>query len=93
MRGLLVVALGAGAVAMLVVGLIGALAVHESTRSVDTLSRRLGPAQVSNAQFMRDMLDAETELRAYLISGEQQQLEDHRDALARALAIEVDLSS
>ena len=90
MRGLLLVALGIGAAVMLVIGLIGAFAVHESTETVDDLSQELGPAQVSNSEFMQAMLDAETELRAYLISGEQQQLVDHRAALAQVpLASEV----
>ncbi len=68
---------------MLVIGLIGAFAVHESTETVDDLSQELGPAQVSNSEFMQSMLDAETELRAYLISGEREQLLDHRAALAK----------
>ncbi len=81
MRRLLLAALGICAAAMLVVGAIGAFAVHESTATVDELSRELGPAQVSNAEFMQAMLDAETELRAYLISGEDAQLDDHLAAL------------
>jgi signal transduction histidine kinase len=76
---------------MLIVGAIGSLAVHESTETVDTLSQELGPAQVSNAEFMEAMLDAETELRAYLISGQLQQLTDHHAALARAPRAEADL--
>jgi two-component system OmpR family sensor kinase len=68
---------------MLLVGFVGALAVHESTETVDHLSQELAPAQVANAEFMESMLDAETELRAYLISGEPQQLGDYRTALSR----------
>ncbi len=78
---------------MLVIGLIGAFAVHESTETVDDLSQELGPAQVSNSEFMQSMLDAETELRAYLISGEREQLTDHRAALAQVPEAERELAA
>ena len=87
-RQLLALVLVTSVAAMLVVGAIGSLAVHESTETVDTLSQQVGPAQISNAQFMVAMLDSETELRAYLISGEHQQLTDHQAALARLPPIE-----
>ena len=77
---------------MLVVGLIGAFAVLESTETVDDLSQELGPAQVSNSQFMQAMLDAETELRAFLMSGEPTQLRDHRAALAEVPRAERELA-
>ena len=48
--------------AVLVVGVIGALAVYETTGTVDTLSQDLSPAQQANARFMEAMLDSETEL-------------------------------
>ena len=70
---------------MLLVGAIGSFAVHESTRDRRRPLPELSPAQVSNAEFMEAMLDSETELRAYLISGEEQQLDDHQAAVARAL--------
>ena len=76
---------------MLLVGLVGSLAVHESTETVDTLSQQLSPAQVSNAEFMGAMLDSETELRAYLISGEARQLSDYRAAIAKAPTVEIEL--
>ena len=78
---------------MLVVGFIGAFAVHGSTETVDDLSQELGPAQVSNSEFMQAMLDAETELRAYLISGENKELGDHRAALAQVPAAELELTT
>ncbi len=87
-RQLLALVLVTSVAAMLVVGAIGSLAVHESTVTVETLSQQVGPAQISNAEFMEAMLDSETELRAYLISGEQQQLADHEAALARLPPIE-----
>jgi two-component system, OmpR family, sensor kinase len=90
-RRLLAVVLSISAVVMLLVGFIGAFAVHESTETVDHLSRELAPAQVANAEFMTSMLDAETELRAYLISGESKQLADHRVALARVPKVEAAL--
>jgi two-component system OmpR family sensor kinase len=77
--------------AMLLVGVIGSFAVHESTQTVDALSQELSPAQVSNAEFMEAMLDSETELRAYLISGEPQRLALYRAAAARAPRAEVGL--
>ena len=77
--------------AVLLVGVIGALAVNETTRTVDTLSQELSPAQQSNAPFMEAMLDSETELRAFLISGEESQLADYRAALELPPRLEVEL--
>jgi two-component system OmpR family sensor kinase len=77
--------------AVLLVGIIGALAVRETTRTVDNLSQELSPAQQSNARFMEAMLDCETELRAFLISGEKTQLADYRAALELAPKVEVEL--
>ncbi len=68
-RQLLQTLLVINTLAVLLVGVIGALAVNETTRTVDTLSQELSPAQQSNARFMEAMLDSETELRAFLISG------------------------
>ena len=65
-RQLLQTLLVINTLAVLLVGVIGALAVNETTRTVDTLSQELSPAQQSNARFMEAMLDAETELRAFL---------------------------
>src|ERR1700712_4329172 len=76
-RRLLGAVLVATVAAMLLLGVIGSFAVHEDTETVDALSRQLSPAQVSNAEFMEAMLDSETELRAYLISGEDKQLSDY----------------
>jgi two-component system OmpR family sensor kinase len=92
-RRLLLIVTSSSAVVMLLVGLIGSWAVHESTETVDTLSQELSPAQVANAEFMAAMLDAETELRAYLISGERRQLADHRAALALAPVAEANLEA
>ena len=75
------------------VGVIGAFAVHETTQTVDTLSQELSPAQQSNARFMEAMLDSETELRAFLISGEESQLDDYRAALKLAPRVKGDLQS
>jgi two-component system, OmpR family, sensor kinase len=83
-RQLLQTLLVVNTLAVLVVGVIGALAVFETTRTVDTLSQELSPAQQANARFMEAMLDSETELRAFLISGEAPQLADYRAALALA---------
>ena len=83
-RRLLAVVLTTSAVVMVLVGFIGAFAVHESTRDRRPPLPGAGAAQVANAEFMAAMLDAETELRAYLISGEPKQLGDHRAALVRA---------
>ena len=69
-RRLLQTLLVANTLVVLLVGMIGALAVHETTQTVDTLSQELGPAQKSNSRFMEAMLDSETELRAFIISGE-----------------------
>ena len=91
MRRLLGAVLAATVAAMLLVGVIGSFAVHEDTETVDALSRELSPAQVSNAEFMEAMLDSETELRAYLISGEEQQLDDYEAAVAKAPRVEVQL--
>ncbi len=83
-RRLLVSLLVASTLVALLVGLIGAFAVHETTETVDVVSQELGPAQNSNSRFMEAMLDAETELRAYTISGEQQQLSDYREAIRQS---------
>ena len=91
LRRLLLVLMTSGAAVMLVIGLTGSLAARKTTQTVDALSRELSPAQVANAGFMEAMLDAETELRAYLISGEPSQLADHRAALARIPKAEADL--
>jgi two-component system OmpR family sensor kinase len=90
-RRLLQTMLVVSALAVLLVGVIGAFAVHETTQTVDTLSQELSPAQQANARFMEAMLDAETELRAFLISGEESQLSDYRAALALAPRVERDL--
>jgi signal transduction histidine kinase len=90
-RRLLQTMLVVNALAVLLVGVIGAWAVHETTGTVDTLSQELSPAQQSNARFMEAMLDSETELRAFLISGEESQLDDYRAALALAPRVERDL--
>src|SRR3954470_15161261 len=90
-RRLTAVVLTSAAVVMLLVGFIGAVAVHRSTQSVDRLSEQLAPAQVANVRFLVVMLDAENELRAYLISGEPAQLNEHRAALARVTAVRADL--
>jgi two-component system, OmpR family, sensor kinase len=92
-RQALAVVMASAVVVMLGLGLVGALAVHESTESVDNLTRQVSPAQVANAEFMETMLDAETELRAYLISGEPDQLADHRSALARVPSAEASLEA
>src|SRR5437763_1209099 len=60
-RRLLAVVLTISAVVMLLVGFIGAAAVHESTQTVESLSEELAPAQVANVEFMVVMLDAENE--------------------------------
>jgi signal transduction histidine kinase len=90
-RQLLQTLLVLNTVAVLLVGIIGALAVHETTRTVDTLSQELSPAQQANSRFMEAMLDSETELRAFLISGEESQLADYRAALVLAPKVKVDL--
>ena len=90
-RQLLQTLLVINTLAVLLVGVIGALAVNETTRTVDTLSQELSPAQQSNARFMEAMLDSETELRAFLISGEESQLADYRAALELAPKVEVEL--
>jgi len=90
-RQLLQTLLVINTLAVLLVGVIGALAVNQTTRTVDTLSQELNPAQQSNARFMEAMLDSETELRAFLISGEESQLADYRAALDLAPKVEVDL--
>ena len=90
-RQLLQTLLVINTLAVLLVGVVGALAVNETTRTVDTLSQELSPAQQSNARFMEAMLDSETELRAFLISGEESQLADYRAALALAPRVEVEL--
>jgi len=90
-RQLLQTLLVINTLAVLLVGIIGALAVNETTRTVDTLSQELSPAQQSNARFMETMLDSETELRAFLISGEESQLSDYRAALELAPKVEVEL--
>ena len=90
-RQLLQTLLVINTLAVLLVGVIGALAVNETTRTVDTLSQELSPAQQSNAQFMEAMLDSETELRAFLISGEETQLAEYRAALELAPTVEVEL--
>ena len=90
-RQLLQTLLVINTLAVLLVGVIGALAVNETTRTVDTLSQELSPAQQSNARFMEAMLDSETELRAFLISGEEAQLADYRAALELAPKVEVEL--
>ena len=90
-RQLLQTLLVVNTLAVLLVGIIGALAVHETTRTVDTLSQELSPAQQANARFMEAMLDSETELRAFLISGEEAQLTDYRAALELAPKVKVAL--
>ena len=91
MRQLLQTLLVLNSVAVLLVGIIGALAVHQTTRTVDILSQELSPAQQANSRFMEAMLDSETELRAFLISGEESQLADYQAALVLAPKVKVDL--
>ncbi len=90
-RRLLASLLVASTLVALLVGLIGAFAVHETTETVDVVSQELGPAQNSNSRFMEAMLDAETELRAFTISGERQQLSDYREAIGQATPLGAEL--
>lgn len=83
--------MASSAAVMLTAGIIGAFAVHESTQTVERLSEEISPAQIANAEFMKAMLDAETELRAYLISGKRSQLLDHGRALGRVPEARADL--
>ncbi len=84
MRRTLVLVLALCVGGMLVLGAVGAVAVLRTTETVESLSDGLSPAQVSNDEFMEAMLDAETELRAWQISGERTELRDYRAALRRA---------
>ena len=78
---LLLVIVGAGLVA--IVGTVGTLAAFSTARAVDHLVEDLTPAAESNSRVYTDVLSAGAAVRAYAISGDEDELADYRASVAR----------
>jgi signal transduction histidine kinase len=67
------------------VGIAGVIAVEVATRQASDLAKGYGPAGEQHAQALTLMLDAETAVRGYLITGNQKFLEPYRSGRSRIL--------
>jgi signal transduction histidine kinase len=85
-RQLLLAVVLAGIGVVLLLGGVGVVATHSSTRAVDHLSDAVNPAVHANAAVYQDLLNAQAAVRAYAASGDRTQLEVYRDAVRRVNA-------
>ncbi|MEO7260125.1 MAG: ATP-binding protein [Jatrophihabitantaceae bacterium] len=70
---------------LVAVGTAGVLAVQAATDQVSDLARGYGPAGEEHAAALTLMLDAETAVRGYLITGNQDFLQPYQSSRARIL--------
>lgn len=72
---------GAVAVALVVASLVSVVTIVSSQRTANDLASNIGPLRTDNAALLRVLVDAETGLRGYQVTGETVTLEPYESAM------------
>ncbi|QIK77032.1 ATP-binding protein [Nocardioides piscis] len=70
-------------VLLVLTGFLGVLSAYLSYRSIVRLTDEIRPASESNAAILQDLSDAQTSVRAWVLSGERETLETYEQGVAR----------
>lgn len=76
---------------MLLLGIVGVVGVYRTNQSVTAISRDINPVVSANDDYLELITDAETALRGWSISGDDEALEEYSTSLEQLVRVEDEL--